>query len=301
MASPLAGEPRPPQPRSQELRELYENLPRLGAAQLLGVPKDADPAAARAAFVQLARRFHPDVLATEDPGLRELAQEVFIALDDAYRQLGGHRAGRRTAPVASAREHVRATLAPAPAASAEEPVQRQEPPQQEPAPANVDPTAAVASGTEVEREALRRRAHVDEALQAAGLALERGDAASAVATLHQVISLAEEGDRRPRLLLARAYLSDPQYRRYGLELLREMTAGARPDARALALLGGLYHREGLLVRAESTLMRALAVDPGDPEARAELQRLRARHAGSREGAARPGRPGLFARILSFRR
>lgn len=296
MASPLAGEPRPSQSRSQELRELYENLPHLGAAQLLGVPRDADPATARAAFVQLARRFHPDVLATEDPELRELAQRVFIALDDACRQLGGHRVVRRLAPAASAREHARAALALAPTTSAPEPA-----PRQEPVPTRVEPTAAGASGAQVEGEAPRRRAQVDEALQAARWALERGDAASAVATLHQVISLAEEGDHRLRLLLARAYLSDPQYRRYGLELLREMTAGARPDARALALLGGLYHREGLLVRAESTLMRALAVDPGEPEARAELLRLRAGHAGSREASGRPSRPGLFARMLSFSR
>ena len=148
----------------------------------------------------------------------------------------------------------------------------------------------------------RRQARVDEALLAAGQALERGDSASAVATLHQVISLVEEGDERVRLLLARAYLSDPSYRRYGLELLREMTAGARPDARALALLGGLYQREGLLVRAESTLLRALAVDPGQPEAREGLQRLRAQRSASRDVPRRPASwAGLFARFRSIAR
>ena len=43
---------------------------------------------------------------------------------------------------------------------------------------------------------------------------------------------------------------------------------------ALVLLGSVYRREGLLARAEATLTRALAQNPGDAAARRELSLVR---------------------------
>jgi tetratricopeptide (TPR) repeat protein len=285
----------------REVLEFYESLSRRGPSQLLGVPLDADPAAARAAFLSLAKRFHPDVLAAEDDDVRAQAQAIFIALDGACRQLGGHRTGpaQRSPDAGSAPVPV-----PAPARDSTPPPARRTLVQTGPRDVALgEADAAALDAEQAAAERAGRRARLEHALETANAAVERGDPSTAVALLHEVLSLAKEGDRRSvRLLLARAYLADTRWRRYGLELLREMSDGTRPDPRALAMLGGLYRREGLLARAESTLLRALAADPHDPEARRELLKVRAERAGAADAAVRSARrAGLVGRLLSFAR
>lgn len=284
MAMEPAYEPRSGRPSREEVRDLYESLPRRGPAQLLDVPLDAEPARARSAFLALARRFHPDALDPADADLSKQAQAIFIALDEACRHFGGHL-------VLSQR-----TAAPDPAPPPLDPGS--------PAPVEPDPTPDPAQAPErVDADLFAaRRADVAEALDDAENAIGRGDAEAAVDLLHEVRGHAEDRDRpRIRLLLARAYLADPRWRRNGLALLREMTEGPAPDSRALALLGGFYHREGLLARAEAMLSRALAADPGEREVRFELRRVRTRLA-ERPAPSRPTRrTGLLKRLLAITR
>jgi uncharacterized protein HemY len=125
-----------------------------------------------------------------------------------------------------------------------------------------------------------------------------------VSVLHDVLSQANGGQqRRIRLVLARAYVKDPRWKRYGLGLLNEMLADNPDDADALATLGALYHREGLLARAEATLLRALAADPGQAEVRLHLRAVRAARVKDRTPVRResPERRGLVARMLSIGR
>ena len=120
--------------------------------------------------------------------------------------------------------------------------------------------------------------------------IARHEIEEAVSVLHDVLSQANDGQRRRiRLVLARAYVKDPRWQRYGLGLLNEMLGEKPNDADALATLGVLYHREGLLARAEATLLRALAADPGQVEARLHLRAVRAARVGDRTpvGRSRP--------------
>ena len=117
-----------------------------------------------------------------------------------------------------------------------------------------------------------RRARVEDALRSAEASIARREIDVAVSELHDVLSQADEGQRRRiRLVLARAYVEDPRWRRYGLGLLSEMLRETPDDADALDTLGLLYHRQGLLARADATLRRALDSDPGHVEARTHLR------------------------------
>ena len=117
-----------------------------------------------------------------------------------------------------------------------------------------------------------RHAPVREALAAARRLAREGDNEAVVKALHGVLARADEPERSEiRLELARAYVGDPRWRRYGLTLLRDITSGDPTNTEALTILGGVYYREGLLARARATLVRALASDPSHAEASAALR------------------------------
>ena len=120
-----------------------------------------------------------------------------------------------------------------------------------------------------------RRARVEEALRNAEELVGRQRAEEAVSVLHEVLTQADGPRRRRiRLLLARAYATDGRWRRPAVSLLRELIAQNSNDAEALAALAGLYQRDGLLSRAGSMFLRALAADPGLAEARDGLRSVR---------------------------
>jgi tetratricopeptide (TPR) repeat protein len=145
-----------------------------------------------------------------------------------------------------------------------------------------------------------RRARVEEALQAAGGLMLQQQTEEAVSVLHEVLTQADAPQsRRIRLLLARAYAVDARWRRNAVTLLRELVEQNSNDAEALAALGGLYRRDGLLSRAESMFVRALAADPGLAEARQGMRSVRsallAKHTPSRTKPA--PRRGLMSRLF----
>jgi thioredoxin-like negative regulator of GroEL len=152
-------------------------------------------------------------------------------------------------------------------------------------------------------DAAARRARVAEAVRVAGELTAHGKVADAVSLLHGVVLLAGEEEKRAiRLLLARAYVSERSWHRYGRALLDDMVRENPYDADALALQGAFYRREGLLSRAEATLRRALAACPGHAAARAELQDVTRALARRCEPAPPPlARRGIVARILSIGR
>lgn len=263
--------------RRQEILDLHSGLARRSHAQVLGVPPGASPATVREAFVALARRLHPDTLAPGDADLRDQLQAIFIRLNDAYRSLGGDHPAARAA-------------------------QRSPEPPREPAAPMVAPRPKppLASPSPPDPEARRRR--VEEALRSAEASIARREIDEAVSELHGVLSQANGGQRRRiRLVLARAYVGDPRWRRYGLGLLSEMLRETPDDADALATLGLLYHHQGLLARADATLRRALHSDPGHVEARTHLRAVTAALQKRRapEEARPPERRGFVARMLSI--
>jgi Flp pilus assembly protein TadD len=118
--------------------------------------------------------------------------------------------------------------------------------------------------------------------------------------LHEVLTQADEPRRRRiRLLLARAYAVDARWRRNAVALLRELVDKNPNDAEALAVLGGLYRRDGLLSRAESMFTRALSVDPSLAEAREGLRTVRAALLARQDPSRtkRAPRRGLMSRLF----
>ena len=232
----------------REIEEWYSSLATRTDAEILQVPHGATPAQIKAAFGTMARRFHPDAVAGVQDDVRQQLQSIFIRVTEAYRNLVRERSWTpaQSTPAPSAP----APVAPAPVAPA--PVWRSLP----------DPAVM--------------RARVEEALQTAEGLLMRQQAEEAVSVLHEVLTQADAPQsRRIRLLLARAYAVDARWRRNAVALLRELVEQNPNDAEALAVLGGLYRRDGLLSRAESMFARALSVDPGLAEARAGLSSVRA--------------------------
>jgi tetratricopeptide (TPR) repeat protein len=273
---------RQPTSRRQEILDLFEALPRRTSSEILGVAPHADAEAVRAAYRTLAKRFHPDALCAAEADVRDKAQAVFIRITDAYETVLGD------APKAGAR----------PAAP------RQAPPAALPSPP-VRPNPRAATPPEPPRppasSSVSRGQRVLDAIDEAQACMSRGDHDAAVEVLHEVVRLADQGQRgRVRLLLAAAYVADPKKRRYALALLSEIVREEPSNAEALALLGTLYFREGLLARAESTLARAVTADPGHLQARAALRSVRgAVHQRSETKQPQPSWGGLIARLLSM--
>ena len=305
-------------PQTTPMLEFLDRCERLadhGAAQILGVGGNADPATARAAFRALARRFHPDVAAGVGPEDRHRLQAAFARVTEAYQAMGGDgvrgggpepappELGAAPPPRVEAPPRVtvpaRPKLAGMPSVSAERttvvtdtaslPLAPAPPPPAPPAERRPDPAG--------------RQDRVRGAIEEAQALLGQGDSDGAVRALHQVVTLAEgPRQRQVRLLMARAYLADSRWRRYGISLLREITQEKPPCAEALALLGGVYRSQGLLTRAEATLSQALALDPENPEARSGIRAVRSDLAASRTPIPEPApNQGLVARLFSTRR
>jgi tetratricopeptide (TPR) repeat protein len=301
MAAPLLAQRHDPAREGlrREIRQRHAALDRQSHHEVLGVAPGADRAAVRAAFQRLARRVHPDLHAGAALDVAAEAQAILIRATEACQALGGNaappeapRPARPAGPSPSLRApRPRPTPGPPARPAAASPVSR------------ID-TSRPAHAAAVEGGVRRWRATappVEEVLRHAEDSLARGDAEGAVNLLHGVIVRAKGEDaRRVRRLLARAYVQDSRWRRYAVGQLRGLLDECPEDAEALALLGILYHREGLLSRAESMLLRALQIDPSQPDARGGLRRVQK----DRERAGASNRPpdrerqGLLARLLA---
>lgn len=267
MATAPNGTAASPVDRRREIEEWHASLATLTDAEILGLPSGATPEQVKASFVTLARRFHPDTAAAADEELRHKLQPIFIRITEAYRHLSRPRWPRE---------------APKPRAPRPTPAAR----------STVPPLV---------ENSVSRSSRVEDALRTAENLVLRQQAAEAVSVLHEVLTQADEPRRRRiRLLLARAYAIDARWRRNAVALLRELVEQNANDAEALAALGALYRRDGLLSRAESMFVRALAVDPGLAEARAGLRAVRAALLARQPPPAskRAPRWGLISRLFS---
>ena len=293
MATPAFVDPGPATVITRrEILERHADLAQQGHAQVLGLGRGVDRVAVKAAYGRLVRRYHPDRVGLVEADLRAKVQAIFIRIIEAYRALGadeaterGPRRLDRGLEGASRGDEGRATRG-------------QDLPLAAPT-----ATRRVGALDDAVAELQRRRQRVEGVLEEAEALLARRDAEGAVGALHEVLVQTEgPSRRRARLLLARAYFSDARWQRYAVQLLRELVQEAPEDAEALALQGALFHREGLLARAESTLARALASDPGHALARAQMRAVRAARARSTnvDAEPKPEKTRLLTRLLAWR-
>jgi tetratricopeptide (TPR) repeat protein len=78
---------------------------------------------------------------------------------------------------------------------------------------------------------------------------------------------------KAHILLARAYLKNPNWVRRGEELLQKVVHENPDNPDAPFLLGVLYDERGLKTRAEAMFRRVLELRPGHREAAARLKAL----------------------------
>ena len=237
--------------RRQEIRDAYESLKTSNYFEVLGIVRTANEQQVKEAYFRLARRFHPD--SHHDATLADLVdmlEAVFIRLGEAYETLKNARSR----------------------ADYEERLGRQRPPGAVgagPGSAAAAPNASSAGAAAADPEANRRAA--EEALRKAGWFFEKEKYYEAIQLLESAIeSLEGKPQLRARVLLAKAYMKNPQWLRRGAEMLQGVVQSDPQNLEAYLLLGGFYRDTGFKARANAMFRKVLELKPDHEEALAEV-------------------------------
>ncbi len=215
--------------------------------------EDASDSEVKAAYLHLAKKFHPDVQHT--PELADLGgklETVFVRLGQAYRKLATSDA---RAAYAARRRATRP-----PQADEEAPTNRPKAP---------DATKRAAKQNEQQQPVMP-----EEVYRKAEDAYDEGKYWEAMALLGVAIQGSSGAlQRKARLLLIRSYLKYPDRVRDAEKELLALLERDPEDSETQYLLGTIYLRSGLKARAASQFRRALELRPKHAEARAGLEAL----------------------------
>lgn len=228
-----------------EVLQTHRHLATRDHFEVLGLTRGASVDDARAAFVRLARRFHPD--AQHDPelaGVRTEIEEIFMRLADADRVL--------TVPLRRAEYERRLVLTEIQPLLQESPAAPPEPA------APIDPMALALSH--------------EQAIASAEREFAEGrywDALQLVES--QLGALQGRLRRRAWLLRARLLSRDPKRRKDAEDQLREILVEDPGSVDALFQLGQLYKAGGMSARAAAAFRKVLELRPRHAGAQAELQ------------------------------
>jgi tetratricopeptide (TPR) repeat protein len=223
----------------QELLDAHARLAESNHFERLGLDPKATDAEIKAAFLRLAKRYHPDV--HHDPALADLRDKieaVFEALSEAHRVLSDPRA----------RQAYRALI---------------------------DPTAPPAppEPPEIVSQAVQA-VDATQLFQTADDKFQEGKYWEAVALLGETVKVAQGRLlQRARVLLARAYLMHPDTEKQAEKELQAVLQDDLEYVDAYFYLGKVYKRGGLTARARGMLNKALELRPHHREALAELDAL----------------------------
>jgi len=230
--------------------------------EVMGLERSATEAEVREAYARFARILHPD--ASLDPALASLREEraaAFIRVSDAYETLRdpASRAQYERAFEPSKMRSPRAGAVAKNAASGA-PTPVVPPPPTPPPPA---PTAPPGPLTSTVDERLRP----DRILEAAEALFADGQYWEAIRQLEPMIPRAEEPTRaQARMLLARAYLRNPMWKKRAEGVLQSVLQDNPQDVAACLALAELYRDANLPARARSLYRKVLDIQPGRTEA-----------------------------------
>ncbi len=240
-----------------EVLALYRDLPGLDHFEVLGLGRETTEADVKAAYLRLARRFHPDI--HHRPALAGLRSEIVAIFDRVH-------AAQKVLAEPGSRARYQSTLIVARSG--------REPDAAEAAP----PAAAPDPALEAQR--------ADDALAKAEERFGCGNYWEAIQFAQEAVEAARGRSRqRARVLLARCYLKNPEWRQRAEE---ELKAALREDAgnvEAYFVLGTLYKGAGLDGRAAVMFRRVLELKPRHAEALASLP------------AETPAKKGLLKKLL----
>ncbi len=233
--------------RRQLIVNAHEAMAAKNHFEFLGVPRTATEGQVKEAYFRLARPLHPD--SNRDPGLDDLQGKrdaAFHRLSQAYETLRDpQKRGRYEADL-----------------DARAPRRRPEP-TPPPAPASSPPVR-----TEADR--VTEAALAMESVRQAEKAFKEEKYWDAIQLLEPAIPRLERNSKvKAQVLLARAYMKNPNWGRRAEELLQRVIQES-PDADAYVTLGNLYRASQLKSRAQAMYRKAVQVQPGHQEALAEL-------------------------------
>ncbi|PYQ18621.1 MAG: hypothetical protein DMF81_24385, partial [Acidobacteria bacterium] len=235
--------------RRQLISNAYDAMSSNSHFEFLGVPRSATEAQVKEAYFRLARPLHPD--SNRDPGLDDLQEKreaAFHRLTEAYETLRDPKRRARYEADLEARTPKRRP----------EPTPPPEPPAP-PSPAPDRPTdAALAQESSRQAEKLFKDEKYWDAIQLLEAAIPRLDRAARL---------------RAQVLLARAYMKNPNWTRRAEELLQRVVQENPDSADAYVALGELYRASQLKSRAQAMYRKAVQAQPGHAEAMAELAAL----------------------------
>jgi tetratricopeptide (TPR) repeat protein len=249
--------------RRREILEAFESLQGRDHFEVLGIERKANEHEVKEAYFRLARRFHPDT--PLDPALQDMRgkrENVFLRLGAAYETLRNPQSRAQYERMVEPRSPRRPQMPDPPAAPP--PVSR--PPAPGPAPESSPQAAA-------EMQERQRRA-AQNALPNAMQLLREEKYWDAIQVLEPALHFLEGPLRlKASVLLARAYVKNPNWLRQAESTLREVLR-EKPDlAEAHVVLGQVYRATNLRSRALASYRKALELDPRNEEAHAEIAAL----------------------------
>ena len=241
--------------RRREIVDAFEGLQGRDHFELLGVERKASENEVKEAYFRLARRFHPDT--PLDPALADLRpkrESVFLRLAAAYETLRNP----------SSRAHYERMMDPRSPRRQPEAEAGAAPPPPKPAP-RAEPPA------EVEE---RQRKAAQKAVPNATRLIKEEKYWDAIQMLEPALPFLEGPARmKARVLLARAYLKNPNWVRQAESTLREVLREKPDHAEAHVVLGHVYRATNLRSRALASYRKALELEPRNAEAHAEIAAL----------------------------
>lgn len=227
----------------EDVLSMHKGLAARDHFEVLGVTRSATAEDARAAFVRLARRFHPDAQADPElAGVRTQLEEIFRRLADAERVL--------TIPPRRAEYEKRLVLTDVqPLLRASE------------GPADVPPPL----------DPMAQAMNHEQMLVSAEQEFAEGRYWDALQVVESILGeLQGRMRRRGCLLRARALGQNPKWRKEAEDQLKEILAEDPGNVDALFTLGQLYKGGGMSTRATAAFRKVLELRPRHPGALAEL-------------------------------
>ena len=250
--------------RRREIVEAFEGLQGRDHFELLGIGRKATETEVKEAYFRLAKRFHPDT--PLDPALADLRpkrENVFLRMAAAYETLRNPQSRaqyERMVEPRSPRRHAEPAAA-SPGAGASAP----------PSGGTAAPPPGPAAQAETEE---RQRNAAQRAVPNAIRLIKEEKYWDAIQALEPALPFLEGPARlKARVVLARAYLKNPNWIRQAESTLRDVLR-ERPDlAEAHVVLGQVYRATNLRSRALASYRKALELDPQNEEAHTEIAAL----------------------------
>jgi len=237
--------------RRQLIVNAHEAMATRNHFEFLGVPRTATEAQVKEAYFRLARPLHPD--SNRDPGLSDIQDKreaAFHRLSQAYETLRDpQKRGRYEADLDARAPKRRPEPTPTPPPEPRTPIRTE---------ADRVTEAALALESVRQAEKLFKEEKYWDAIQLLEPAIRR---------------LERNSKLKAQVLLARAYMKNPNWGRRAEELLQRVLQDSPDYADAYVALGNVYRASQLKSRAQAMYRKAVQAQPGHAEALAELASL----------------------------